>query len=121
MTINIIEFLVLNVLQKNRQLPVLRQSEHLCIAARQPVSLAVFAQLQAGLDAVLRLTLQQLYFVLLQRLWHRLAERRQAHGVLMASGLHKRQVGVIEVVTRVTGRIFALPINSPVGVLSGVR
>lgn len=69
----------------------------LCITARQPVGLAVLTQLQAGLDAVLRLALQQFYLVLLQRLRHRLAERRQAHGVLMPPCLHKRQVGVIEI------------------------
>ncbi len=74
---------------------------YLCITSRQPVGLAVFAQLKTGLDAVLRFALQQLYLVLLQRLRHRLAERRQAHGVLMASGFHKGQVSVIEVAARI--------------------
>ncbi len=32
---------------------------------------------------------------------HRLAERRQSHGVLLVSGLYRGQVGVIEVATRV--------------------
>lgn len=50
---------------------------YLCITARQPVGLAVLAQLQAGLNTVLSFALQQLNLVLLQRLRHRLLERRQ--------------------------------------------
>ncbi len=78
-------------------------SRYLAITARQPVGLAVLTQLQAGLNAVLRLALQQLYFVLLQRLRNSVPERRQAHGVLMPPGLHKRQVRVVQVTLRVQG------------------
>ena len=69
----------------------------------QPVRFAVVTQLQAGLNAVLRLALQLLYLVLLQRLRDSLPERSQAHRVLMTPGLHKRQVRVVQVALRVQG------------------
>ena len=58
----------------------------------RPVRFAVISQLEAGLNAVPRLALQQLYLVLLQRLRNSLPECRQAHGVLVPPGLHKRLV-----------------------------
>lgn len=64
-------------------------SGYLTITARQPVRFADVTQLQAGLNAVFRFALKQLYLVLLQRLRDSLAERRQTHGMLMPPGLHK--------------------------------
>lgn len=89
-------------------------SYSLCITARQPVGPIVFAQLQVGLDAVLSFTLQQLYLVFFHGLRQRLAERRQSHGVLMASGLYRGQVDVIEAATRIHRPDIGIAYEQPV-------
>jgi hypothetical protein len=102
--------------QKNRPEPV--ESEVLFsdgFALGEPVGLAVLIQYQVGLYALIGFAFEQHHLILLQRLRHGPTKGGEVHRVFVPPGLHKRQVGVIQILSRVSWNNVGIPHVQPVG------